>query len=132
MKGAVVTRRGALRVVFVAYWIALFGVTHLPKLPHYPGPRYNDKIVHAAAYALLAGLAVGAWRIGRGSAARSAVIWFVVLAVYAAVDELLQPLVGRSCTLGDWLADTVGVAVAVAVWLIRAGKPPPTIDIARP
>jgi VanZ family protein len=132
MKWAVVTRRGALRAVFVAYWITLFGVTHLPKLPHYPGPRYKDKIAHAAAYALLAGLAVGAWRVGQGSAARSAAVWFVVLAVYAAVDELLQPLVGRSCTLGDWLADTAGVAVAVAVWLIRTGKPASTIDTAQP
>jgi len=121
MKWGVVTRRGALRVVFVAYWITLFGLTHLPKLPAYPGPRYKDKIAHTAAYAVLAGLAVVAWRIGRGSAARSAAVWFAVLSSYAAVDELLQPLVGRSCTVGDWLADTVGVALAVAVWLIGTG-----------
>ncbi len=132
MKWAAVTRRGVLRIVFVAYWITLFGVTHMPKLPAYPGPRYKDKFAHAAAYALLGGLAVAAWRVGRGSAARSAAVWFAALASYAAVDELLQPLVGRSCTLGDWLADTVGVALAIAVWLIRASKPQSAIDKVQP
>jgi len=131
MKWAAVTRRGAWRIIFVAYWIALFGATHLPKLPAYPGPRYKDKFAHAAAYALLTALAVGAWRVGRGSAARSAVVWFAVLSSYAAVDELLQTLVGRSCTFGDWLADTAGITLAVTVWLITAGKPPSAMDVAQ-
>lgn len=131
MKWAAVTRRGVLRIVFVAYWITLFGATHLPKLPAYPGPRYKDKVAHAAAYALLTALALGAWPVGRRSAARSAAVWFVALSSYAAVDELLQTLVGRSCTLGDWLADMAGVALVVAVWLIRAGKPPSAMDAAQ-
>ena len=132
MRWATVRRRGVLRIIFVAYWITLFGLTHLPKLPAYPGPRYKDKFAHAAAYALLVRLAVAAWPLGPGSAARSAANWFAVLSSYAAVDELLQPLVGRSCTLGDWLADTAGVALAIAVWLIRTGKPSSTVDPARP
>jgi VanZ family protein len=127
-----VTRRGVLRIAFVAYWITLFVLTHLPRLPAYPGPRYKDKFAHAAAYALLASLAMAAWPVGRRSAARSAVVWLAVLSSYAAVDELLQPLVGRSCTLGDWLADTAGVALAVAVWLISAGKPSSTGDTSQP
>ena len=104
-------------------------VTHLPKLPAYPGPPYKDKFAHAAAYALLAGLAVSAWR-GR-STAWSAVVWFAVLSSYAAADELLQSLVGRSCTLGDWLADMAGVALAVTVWLISVGTRRSAIDTDR-
>ena len=117
MKWTASTRRRVLRIIFVAYWITLFGLTHLPKLPAYPGPRYKDKLAHAAAYALLTGLALGAWQAAGRSAARSAVVWFAVLSGYAAIDELLQTLVGRSCTLGDWLADTTGVALVAAIWL---------------
>jgi len=121
MKQTARTRRRVLRIIFVAYWITLFGLTHLPKLPAYPGPRYKDKLTHVAAYALLTSLALGARLIGGRSAVRSAIMWFAILSSYAAVDELLQPVVGRSCTLGDWLADATGIAVAVAIWLTRTG-----------
>ncbi|HUW84836.1 MAG TPA: VanZ family protein [Phycisphaerae bacterium] len=131
MKWTAVTRRRVLRIIFVAYWVTLFGLTHLSKLPACPGPHYKDKFAHVAGYALLTGLALAAWHAGGRSAARSALVWFAVLSSYAAVDELLQTLVGRSCTLGDWLADMTGVALAVAISLIRAGKPPSATDVAQ-
>ena len=40
-------------------------------------------------------------------------MWLAILAAYAAADELLQPLTGRSCELGDWIADVVGIVLGL-------------------
>jgi VanZ family protein len=44
-----------------------------------------------------------------------------VYALYGVADELLQPLVGRSRSFWDWLADAAGVALATlaAHWFLR-------------
>ena len=71
-----------------------------------------DKVAHFSVYGLLATLLV---RLGRGPLA----VWLALLAtsLYGASDEWHQYFVpGRSCELGDWVADTTGAALAIALY----------------
>ena len=71
-----------------------------------------DKVAHFSVYGLLATLLV---RLGRGPRAW----WLALLAtsLYGASDEWHQYLVpGRSCELGDWMADTGGGALAIGLY----------------
>jgi VanZ family protein len=87
------------------------------RMPEIPGsfPGF-DKVVHFAVYGLLATLTLRAPKIWRHR-------WRAVLAValvsfFGATDEWHQLFTpGRSCDILDWLADTAGAALAVALYL---------------
>ena len=107
---------------WLAYWGLLATVMHLPKVP---APRValrlGDKVLHCAVYLVLALL--GGWaamRLGRRLDARWVVRWGLIYAAYAAADELLQPLSGRTCQLGDWLADVIGIVAALVLVTLLA------------
>lgn len=111
------------RRILPTYWLALFLVTHLPRL-RIPGEiPQSDKFAHFGAYALLAFLL---WRfaetftrpLGAGFAPRA----LLLIAGYAALDEWMQSLVGRSADPLDWMADMTGAAVTLALleWRRRA------------
>ncbi|MSR12194.1 MAG: VanZ family protein [Gammaproteobacteria bacterium] len=76
------------------------------------------KLVHASLFALCAALFVRGWTMFR-----ERWLWVcVMLTLYGGVTELIQRYVpGRSATLGDWLADGVGVlaGVGLALWYLR-------------
>lgn len=102
-----------INVLWIAYWIFLFGLTHAPKLPpiHLDGRMLT---AHAISFAILAILAVLARR------ARSPIIttgwklkWLWIFAVYAAADEILQPLSNRHADVLDWVADMAGVSIVL-------------------
>ncbi len=77
-----------------------------------PGITNFDKIAHFSVYGLLATLLV---RLGRGP--RSVVLALLATSLYGASDEWHQYFVpGRSCELGDWVADTLGGALAIALY----------------
>ena len=104
-------------IVWVVYWVALFGVMHIPKGPglHLP-VRYLDQAVHLVLYTGLGLLCASARRSsGRRLTVGSALAWVAVLAGYAAVEELTQPWVGRSAELLDWTADLVGATLGIWV-----------------
>lgn len=111
---------------WLAYWGVLLTVMHLPKVsPPRVALRLGDKVLHCAAYLVLALL--GGWvalRLGRRVDTRWVVRWGLIYAAYGAADELLQPLSGRTCQLGDWLADAIGVAVALALVALLARPRP--------
>ena len=110
-------RRRTLLTVFAFYWLGLFVLTHLPELPIDTAARYNDKVAHTVAYAVLMVLALVACRRPQATTARRITMWLLILTAYAAVDELIQPLVGRSCQLTDWLADLAGLVTATLCYL---------------
>jgi VanZ family protein len=75
-----------------------------------PSPPGVDKLVHAGLFLALA--VSGRWAgVRRGALA-------VLLPLYAAASELIQaiPALHRDATLGDWLADVVGVLLGLLLW----------------
>lgn len=111
----------ALRTAVALYWIALFLATHLPVEAVLAELPPSDKQLHFWSFALLGcGLPVLADPQSRFRWSRGALL-FGILAVYAAVDELLQIPVGRSAEFLDWLADVAGGALGLCA-AILAGQ----------
>jgi VanZ family protein len=109
-----------------AYWISLFLVTHLPGLTLGAAPPQSDKVLHVAAFGLLAFLV---WRFRQTFAApigpRFAPLAGVGLILYASVDEYLQQFVRRGTDLEDWAADVAGVGLVLLgleLWRRRGEK----------
>ena len=105
-------RRRRLAWIGAALWAALlFGLSSLPagSTPRspisFPG---DDKVVHAALYAVLGGLLYLA--TGRFAPA------VALAAGYGATDEVHQAFVpGRDADLFDWFADVVGAVLGAAL-----------------
>jgi VanZ family protein len=94
-------------------WTAvLFSVGTRPSLPVdlHSG---TDKLAHFGAYAVL-GLLLARGQVSAGIG----VAWAVAIGVLVGgLDELLQGTVpNRHSDLGDWLADSLGVAAGVLVY----------------
>ena len=91
----------------------------LPFLP--PEIFLQDKLLHAAEYAVLGGLLVFALRaagLRPGVALLAAV---VIASAFGATDEFHQSFVpGRNADVADWLADTLGAAVGAAIGALVA------------
>lgn len=74
-----------------------------------PMPVHNaDKLYHAVAFA---GLSVPVSFL----APRLIPMTVIVLAVFGGVIEVIQPYVGRECSLWDWLANVAGIAIGVII-----------------
>lgn len=104
---------GLLGVGLVLYTGVLIVATHLPSvggMVRYPGA---DKVLHVLAYTVLGTLAAAVIGSIRGLSLRNLTALLVVLALFAAADELTQPWFRRQAELGDWLADCVGFSLGV-------------------
>ncbi len=93
--------------------VSVLTLTHLPQDPTpkvlQDGPFHIDKIEHVFAYGTIGALSILALRRRR---ARLVMLVLAVLATVALLDEMTQPLVGRTASLWDYLADLTGVAVS--------------------
>ena len=79
-----------------------------------PGVVNFDKVAHFSVYGLLATLIV---RLGRGP--RAAALALVLTSLYGSSDEWHQSLVpGRTSEVADWIADTGGAALAIALYTL--------------
>ncbi|WP_232710422.1 VanZ family protein [Mariprofundus aestuarium] len=88
----------------------------------------QDKLIHAAAYALMALLF---WNAGRNyvtahshfTLEKLLLVTVVFCALYGASDEWHQSFVaGRDASLFDWLADTLGaLLLTLTLWRREAG-----------
>ena len=100
----------------IVYWIGAFSLTHMPitneaglatswKIPH------GDKFVHLGIYTGLAFLMSVWFGVRRGVSGAMWVALFVslILAGYAAFDEITQAKVGRDPDIKDWFADMAGI-----------------------
>ncbi len=102
------------RLVFIAYFCLLSWQLLTPVTIVSAG-RW-DKLYHMASFAVLTGLAIVAWRY------MSEKNIAILLISYAALTEILQHFIpGRSFSIGDWLADSLGVVLAtlVTVYLLK-------------
>ena len=80
--------------------------------------EWSDKLVHASLFVVLGCLAARSW-LQPGQR------WRVVLALLllGGLTEALQSVIpGRSASLGDWLADALGLALG---WMLWQPAPPP-------
>ena len=110
---------GALaRGAFVVTVLVSLAVLFAPPGDVPPSPYGVDKVVHAALFAALAFTARWA---GVGGAVTAG-----LAVLYAAVSEAVQgtDLVRRDASLGDLLADVVGVLVGLLLWrLVQQVRP---------
>ena len=128
MVGRETWRLVTIRVAITVYWLTMFLATHLPvqrvmeKLPA------SDKHLHLGAYAVL-GFALPWWsgpsNRQHGQSQWHPVLLFLLILIYAALDELLQIPVGRSAEWGDWFADALGalVGVCAGTWMRKRAAP---------
>ena len=106
--------------IWLGYWVALFVLTHTPT-SGLPGPRieHADKVIHFALYFLLT------WLGNRAATSTPRAVsvlfrWALAYAIFAALDEWSQTLVGRTPSLMDWFADLAGVTAATVWWWARS------------
>ncbi|QDT70560.1 VanZ like family protein [Planctomycetes bacterium MalM25] len=101
--------------VLMAYWTILFTATHIPAPEAIAGAALDyDKLIHASAYFLLTTLMLRAWRRPGGLlAGRGRHVVAAIAIAYGAFDEATQPFFNRVGDLADWLADSVGVTLAI-------------------
>ncbi|MCI0340277.1 MAG: VanZ family protein [Planctomycetales bacterium] len=125
------TRAGAAAVAWGAaagYMALIFALSSrtiaVPPEVLFP---HADKLVHVGEYGVLSVLlSVALASSSPGASARGIASAAALLAsLYGASDEWHQSFVpGRVATVGDWIADTVGAALAaaaVALWRGRRG-----------
>jgi VanZ family protein len=72
----------------------------------------QDKLLHMLEYGAF-GLLLCSWARREFSRPRRVMAVLVLAALYGISDEAHQYLVGRSCEFYDWLADMVGVSLAI-------------------
>jgi len=113
-------RRALVWTVTAGYWVLLVVLTHVPPA-RVPAAPVSDKLLHFVAYFILTLLLILSLREARLRFAAAIATASVIALAYGVADELVQKLVGRHCSLRDWLADAAGVAAAVLLaTLIRA------------
>jgi putative peptidoglycan lipid II flippase len=119
-----------IRLFLLVFLIFQGLTTHIPA-PNIPDLQaqvpHVDKVAHLAMYTILTVLLLASRLAGaKRSWSANLIVAMVLAGVIGAVDELTQPLVGRTCTLGDWAADVggaalVGCAVLITQWRLRRG-----------
>ena len=111
---------GVKRRRAIAFWLTLALLACITVLTLLPltvpsGVKGSDKVHHILAFAALT--------------LPSAVFYpkallrvMVVAVVYGAAIEILQPYVGRSSELADFIADLVGIGLGATIgWFLRMG-----------
>ena len=102
------------RIALAVYWVCLFIAQHIPA-SKIPPTHVSDKLIHVVMYSMLGVLLWMAIGDSVSSIRSKALLVLGIVMVYGAIDEWTQPLVGRSCSLDDWVADTAGGVIAIAV-----------------
>ncbi len=99
------------------YWLLMAVGSHLPQESAAAPILGHDKLVHFAAFAVLAWL-LAWWDSGRAHSLgwRRAGQLFAILIAYGIADELTQPYFGRSCDIFDLVADALGSLTGLAVF----------------
>jgi len=118
--------RTVFTVCFWAYGLILLIATHLPadnveflvRAADYGLLELDpDKLLHMAAYGVLGLLAALAYGGRWQTLSTAAITLFALLAAWGAVDEVTQPLFGRSADTNDWVYDLIGSLIGLAAGL---------------
>ena len=110
-----------LDLLAAAYTCILLYATHHPRPAELVGPNApGDKSLHLIAYTLLGGLVAAAFASRGGWGWRAAAALFVPLALFAAADEITQPLFGRFADGVDWAIDELGLVAGIGLVTVAA------------
>jgi VanZ family protein len=92
--------------------------THIPKelIPSQLQESTFDKFFHVLAYGSITFLLI--LSVKNSFFARMVFLVVSVLLVICIVDEITQPLVGRQASFTDFLADVIGIAIALLFFII--------------
>ena len=115
-------------MIRLSWWLATLGwcglIYYLSDQSSLPAPLpfpHQDKLMHATAYAVMAGLF---WQVWRQHITPASVYLPVVVvlccSLYGISDEWHQSFVaGRDSSIGDWLADTAGALLLASFYRWR-------------
>jgi VanZ family protein len=109
----------SLSAALAGYWSLIFVGTHIPK-PPVIHVQHADKLVHFAAFAILASLFTAVFSRQRLGIRDIAIGLFCL--IYAGVDELTQIPVGRTADVYDWLADCLGIVCGIVFCRFILGR----------
>lgn len=101
----------------ISLWVGAFVATHIP-VSHLPPIHVSDKTLHAVGFFALASVFGWTLRAHGHRRLRRVLLVLALMTIYAAVDEITQPLVNRYAAWSDWFADVFGAVAAVLVWEI--------------
>ncbi len=106
-----------MTVLCPVVWIAAFTATHVPinRVLRDMEFRPSDVLLHLVGYFGLTAVFVLMMIARRWRRYRRMVTVLHVIPIYGAIDELTQPLVGRSAAITDWLANIAGMILAIAL-----------------
>jgi len=112
------TRLAAItQIALACYWLAMFVSTHVSGDIVPPPFPFADKIIHLVAHAVLAALLATTWQVSAGYLTARHLIWvWVIVALYALLDEWTQTFVGRQASALDWLADAAGAVLGLILF----------------
>ncbi|MGY1617594.1 VanZ family protein [Geodermatophilus sp. SYSU D00691] len=113
----VMHEHGALaRLVFAVAVLVSLAVLFAPSGDVPSAPPGVDKVIHLVLFGVLA--FTGRW----AGLPRAPLAGLLVL--YAAASELLQalPVVARSSSVADWVADVAGVLLGLLLWGVLARR----------
>ena len=88
--------------------------THVPQ-PHLPHLVASDKVLHFVGFLLLSSLLLLTLSAFGAARTRRMVMVIFTVMVYAALDEITQPLARRHASVGDWAADVAGALVGIVI-----------------
>lgn len=121
------TKRLIVAVVFTA--IVVF-ITHLPPevLPNQPQASGLDKLQHVVAYGAITFLFI--LFLKTPCSLLSASLLFIAILTLGTIDELTQPLVNRTASFTDLLADIIGfITVLFLFYLFQKHKRPIRVNV---
>jgi len=98
----------------VVLWLCAFTATHIPinQISLFPS---SDKTLHFLGFFGLTAAFLLTLILHGLKPKRRIIVVLVSMILYAAFDELTQPLFNRYAAWGDWLADIAGAAAAVVL-----------------
>jgi VanZ family protein len=116
---SIVSNRWPALAVWIGFWVFAFAATHVPVPKDAPrGPEGLDKLIHFGLYGLLTLLGARCVESYHETPNRDWVWpWALLYALYALFDEWSQAWVGRDTSLGDFIADLLGIAFASFILL---------------
>lgn len=109
-------------ILLAFYCLFIYWLSDQPKLPMPELFSTQDKLLHAGAYFIMELLAWRSFKHVYGMPMQVALFSVIFCSLYGVSDEWHQSFViGRTPAVSDWLADTIGAALA-AFLLLRFGQ----------